>query len=75
MDDNQNSKITPGHLTRKALVYVRQSSEKQVQKNLESQRLQYRLRERAVMLGWREVEVLDEDLGVSAGPGSTRAGF
>jgi len=75
MFDDRNSKITPGHLARKALVYVRQSSEKQVQENHESRRLQYRLRERAVMLGWREVEVLDEDLGVSAGPGSTRAGF
>ena len=44
MFDDRNSKITPGHLARKALVYVRQSSEKQVQENNESRRLQYRLR-------------------------------
>jgi hypothetical protein len=34
-------KIKPEHLTRKAIVYLRQSSEKQVRYNLESQRLQY----------------------------------
>ena len=34
-------KIKPEHLARKAIVYLRQSSEKQVHYNLESQRLQH----------------------------------
>src|SRR6516225_2666202 len=34
-------KIKPEHLARKAIVYLRQSSEKQVRQNQESQRLQY----------------------------------
>ena len=75
MTAQANPKITPAHLARKAIVYVRQSSERQVQRNHESRRLQYALRERAVALGWREVDVLDEDLGRSAGPGSLRTGF
>ena len=36
-------KITPRHLQRKAMVYLRQSSDRQVQRNTESQRLQYDL--------------------------------
>ena len=43
-------KIKPEHLARKALVYLRQSSEKQVRHNRESQHLQYDVAER--MRGW-----------------------
>ena len=69
-------KITPTHLGRKAIVYLRQSSERQVKENLESQRLQYALVERAQVLGWQQVEVLDNDLGRSAGLGAAaRGGF
>lgn len=75
MPDDRNPKITPVHLDRKALVYVRQSSERQVQEHQESRRLQYGLRERAAGLGWREVEVVDEDLGMSASTASAREGF
>ena len=75
MFEDRNSKITPEHLARKALVYVRQSSEKQVLRHQESRRLQYRLRERAEALGWREVEIVDADLGVSAAGTSLREGF
>ena len=39
-------KIKPEHLARKAIVYLRQSSEKQVRQNKESQRLQYDVAER-----------------------------
>jgi DNA invertase Pin-like site-specific DNA recombinase len=71
-----NPKITPSHLARKAIVYLRQSSGKQVKENLESQRLQYALVERAQALRWKQVEVLDHDLGCSAGLGAaSRAGF
>ena len=68
------NKITSEHLARRALVYVRQSTPGQVKKNLESQRLQYALSDRARALGWQEVEVIDEDLGTSA-RGTRRQGF
>jgi hypothetical protein len=38
----------------------------QVHHNLESQRLQYAMQDRLQQLGWREVEVVDDDLGRSA---------
>ncbi|HEY4044937.1 MAG TPA: recombinase family protein [Rhodopila sp.] len=68
------SKIDPHHLDRAAYVYVRQSTMAQVQHNHESQRRQYGLRERARMLGWQDVTVVDDDLGRS-GSGVARPGF
>jgi DNA invertase Pin-like site-specific DNA recombinase len=69
-------KIKPDHLARKAIVYLRQSSEKQVRQNLESQRLQYELAERIRSLGWTDIEVINSDLGCSAAMGAaTREGF
>jgi len=62
-------------LRRKAVVYVRQSTPGQVQENLESQRRQYDLVEVARGHGFREVEVIDEDLGRSASGTSERPGF
>jgi DNA invertase Pin-like site-specific DNA recombinase len=59
-------KITETHLARKAVVYLRQSSPGQVKRNTESQRLQYDLAHRARELGWKQVEVIDADLGASA---------
>lgn len=53
-------------LKRKAVVYVRQSSQSQVQNNLESQRRQYDLVEEARRRGFRDTEVIDDDLGRSA---------
>lgn len=69
-------KITIHHLQRRAYVYVRQSSLKQVQHNRESQQNQYALVERAVTLGWtrERVQVIDADLGQS-GQDSHRPGF
>lgn len=49
----QSNKITADHVRRRAIVYVRQSSEHQVRHNLESQRLQYALADRARALGWQ----------------------
>ncbi len=66
------SKISSDHLDRKAIVYLRQSTEKQVKENLESQRLQYALADRARDLGFKLVEVIDIDLGSSAGLGAAR---
>jgi len=59
-------------LARRAIVYLRQSSEKQVRQNLESQRLQYEVAERIRALGWKEVEIIDSDLGSSAAMASAR---
>ena len=68
------TKISPEHLARSAVVYVRQSTAEQVAHNLESQRRQYGLADRARLLGWQDVEVIDDDLGRSAG-GVRRPGF
>ena len=65
-------KIKPEHLARKAIVYLRQSSEKQVRQNKESQRLQYDVAERMRALGWKEVEIISSDLGSSAAMASAR---
>ena len=68
------TRVTPEHLTRAAWVYVRQSTPGQVRQNPESRGRQYALRDRARQLGWRNVEVVDEDLGRSGG-GTERPGY
>jgi len=70
-------KITPTHLERKAVIYIRQSSLKQVRLNTESQRNQRALVERARSLGWQEarIVVLDADLGQSASSTEGRDDF
>ena len=71
-----DQRITQEHLVRKAIVYLRQSSENQVRNNLESQRLQYAMADRGRELGFRVVEVIDTDLGSSAATAATqREGF
>jgi len=70
-----SDKIQPHHVERKAILYVRQCSAYQVQNNLESQKLQYAMRDRLCSLGWRDIEVIDEDLGRSASGTVNRAGF
>jgi DNA invertase Pin-like site-specific DNA recombinase len=69
--------ITPRHLSRKALIYVRQSSPHQVLSHQESQRLQRSLADRAIALGWRseDVHTIDVDLGLTASAAEHRAGF
>src|SRR6478735_2653634 len=62
-------------LKRKAVVYVRQSTLAQVQSNLESQRRQYELVDEAKRWGFRDVEVIDDDLGRSASGTVARPGF
>ncbi|EQD27295.1 Resolvase domain protein, partial [mine drainage metagenome] len=70
-------KLRPGHLLLLALVYLRQSTPEQVRLNLESQRRQYALRDRAIGLGWApdHVHVIDEDLGRSGADSRERTGF
>lgn len=59
-------KITAAHRARRAVIYLRQSSEGQVRHNRESQQLQYALEHRARALGFAHVEIIDADLGASA---------
>ena len=68
------NKITADHLVRRACVYIRQSTPEQVRHNLESKRRQYGLVDRARTLGWEEIDVIDDDLGMS-GSGIHRPGF
>jgi DNA invertase Pin-like site-specific DNA recombinase len=70
-----SDKISTQHLARKAILYIRKSSTYQVSHNVESQRLQYAMQDRLHHLGWREIEVVDEDLGRSAAGMVTRVGF
>jgi len=73
----QHPKVTHFHHQRLAYVYVRQSSLKQVYHNQESQHYQYRLKQRALELGWPEdrVRVIDSDLGRSGRNSDDRVGF
>jgi DNA invertase Pin-like site-specific DNA recombinase len=75
--DTASSKVTAAHLSRQALLYVRQSSLKQVLHNTESAVRQYDLRGRAVALGWAasQVTVIDIDQGQSGASAADREGF
>lgn len=72
-----HTKIAENHLTRLAVVYVRQSTPRQVIEHSESTRLQYQLSERAEQYGWRKDRILtiDDDLGVSGRTAEDRLGF
>ena len=61
-------------LSRKAIVYVRQSTQTQVQTNLESQRRQYDLAGAAKGAGFVSVTVIDDDLGRSGSGSRDRGG-
>lgn len=73
----QDAKISAVHRQRLAVVYVRQSSPTQLERNRESTLRQYNFVARAIALGWAEAQVLviDEDQGVSANGLFDRAGF
>jgi DNA invertase Pin-like site-specific DNA recombinase len=74
---SDRSKITEAHRGRRAVVYVRQSTLGQVERNPESAARQYGLRERAVELGWprESVVVVDGDTGRSGATAAGRLGF
>ena len=69
--------VTPTHLARKALIYIRQSTPQQVLTNQESLRLQYALQLRAIEFGWRseDIEIIDTDLGQTGAVAQNRQGF
>jgi excisionase family DNA binding protein len=72
-----SGKVTAGHLKRKAYLYVRQSTLRQVLENCESTLRQYGLRTRAEALGWppERIVVIDSDLGQSGATAVDRVGF
>lgn len=74
---NTSDSIHPRHLTRRAVIYIRQSTPHQTVSNRESLRLQYALTQRAHELGWPEsgIEIVDTDLGRSGATTEGRAGF
>lgn len=69
--------ITASHLSRKALIYIRQSSPQQAISNQESLRMQYALHQRAIELGWPEtaIDIIASDLGTTAASADHREGF
>jgi len=73
----EHPKITDMQWQRLACIYVRQSTVKQVLNNQESQMYQYRLRQRAMELGWSQerIRVIDSDLGHSGQDSEGRVGF
>src|SRR5579859_2451804 len=74
---SDSGKVTDQHRRRRAVVYVRQSTLHQVERNVESSARQYALEERAVELGWpaESVAVVDEDMGRSGSSTEGRIGF
>ncbi len=71
------SKILPDHLDRKAYVYIRQSSPRQVWQHPEGRRRQYEMVDWVEQLGWdkERIVVIDEDQGKSATIARSRSGF
>jgi DNA invertase Pin-like site-specific DNA recombinase len=69
--------VTPQHLQKKAIIYIRQSTPHQQISNQESLRLQYALKERAQRLGWHpeDIEIIDADLGLTGASAQHRTGF
>jgi DNA invertase Pin-like site-specific DNA recombinase len=70
-----NPKLTPERLSRKAIVYPRQSKPSQLLHNQESTRLQFSLADRARTLGFRDVVIVDDDLGRTGSGWVDRPGF
>jgi DNA invertase Pin-like site-specific DNA recombinase len=72
-----SSKVCVEHLEKLAIVYVRQSSPKQVMEHRESRERQYALANNARTLGWptERVLIIDEDQGHSGTQADNRVGF
>ncbi|MBP9764566.1 MAG: recombinase family protein [Gammaproteobacteria bacterium] len=72
-----NSFITNNHLSKKAIIYIRQSTMHQVLTHKESLKMQYSLKDQALQYGWRkeQIEIIDSDLGVTATSSENREGF
>jgi DNA invertase Pin-like site-specific DNA recombinase len=77
MRNRENSKITNMHLSKIAILYIRQSTIRQVYENNESTMRQYALKDRLIALGWpaERVVIIDQDLGKSGAEAQNRSGF
>src|SRR5579859_4061540 len=77
MNEQTATKVTDGHLSRRAYLYVRQSTLRQVLTNTESAARQYALRQKAVALGWPvdQIVTIDTDQGQSGASAADREGF
>jgi DNA invertase Pin-like site-specific DNA recombinase len=77
LPDTAAPKVTAAHLSRQAVLYIRQSSLKQVIRNTESAVRQYDLRGKAIALGWdaSQITVIDIDQGQSGASAADREGF
>ena len=71
------SKIADRHLSKRACIYIRQSTPAQVRFNQESTDRQYHLADKALSLGWNQnqIRVLDRDLGQTGTAATTRTDF
>jgi len=71
------TKIQDYHLTRLAVVYIRQSTPHQITNHRESRERQYALADHAAALGWHNERILiiDDDQGQSGKNADTRTGF
>lgn len=74
---NTSELVTTQHLALKAMIYIRQSTLHQTLVNQESLKLQYALNQRALELGWQKnnIEIIDEDLGLTGAGADHRQGF
>ena len=77
MTYRENSKITNMHLAKKAVLYIRQSTMRQIYENNESTMRQYALKEKLIALGWPtdQIITIDQDLGKSGADAKNRDGF
>ena len=73
--NDMTSAFTPELLKRRAIVYVRQSTQSRLMTDPESRRRQYDPVEKARAYGFAGIDVIDDDLGVSASGCETRPGF
>ncbi len=77
MSEQAAAKVTGAHLARRAYLYVRQSTLRQVLTNTESATRQYALRQKAIALGWpaEAIVTIDTDQGQSGASAADREGF
>lgn len=77
MTENRPQQIKPNHLQKLAIVYVRQSTMKQVLEHTGSTSYQRGQKEFAFRWGWPEqnIEIVDVDLGRSGTRGENREGW
>src|SRR5436309_5478448 len=77
LPDTAAPKVTAAHLSRRAYMYIRQSTLRQVLHNTESAIRQYDLRGRAIALGRAasQITVIDIDQGHSGASAADREGF